>query len=93
MFSPEKYDRYANKVTNRKLKIQDSFTKIYPTYTHEPRTCYTKAASHIMHPKHETSKSMNYYNHKMDPMKEYAESMFAMKALAPEPRRAVKKYM
>lgn len=34
---------------NRKLKMRDTFTKIFPSYTHEPATCYSPTMTHHIH--------------------------------------------
>lgn len=46
-FSP---DRYRTRTFNRKMKMVDSFTRILPGYDHQPSSCYTNAASHVLHP-------------------------------------------
>ena len=38
---------------NRKMKMRDTFTKIFPNYNHEKGTCYTKSFSHEKHPMYE----------------------------------------
>lgn len=48
-FSPE---RYRTRTFNRKLKMADSFTRILPGYDHVPSSCYTYAASHVLHPEY-----------------------------------------
>ena len=53
--------------------MKDTFTSVFPGYNHEPITCYTRAASHILHPVYEKdieNKPMHdisrRYTHKMD---------------------------
>jgi hypothetical protein len=46
-FSP---DKFMTRTFNRKLRMKDSFTRILPAYNHQPSSCYTNAASHILHP-------------------------------------------
>ena len=87
-FSP---NEAGSKTNNRKLKIHDTFTNIYPGYVHQSGSAFTKAGSHVLHPDYgdyHQWKGKWSYNHKMDDMKRYAESIFALKALAPEPRKA-----
>ena len=77
---------------NRKMKMRDTFTRILPGYNHQPQTCFTKAASHIFHPKYEKcleNKPMydvdRINNHKVDPIKNYAEEMYKLGTFAPKP--------
>ena len=34
------HGRYISRTFNRRLKMRDTFTKIYPNYHHEPKTSY-----------------------------------------------------
>ena len=36
-FSP---DRFMTRTFNRKLKMKDTFTAVFPSYNHEQKTCY-----------------------------------------------------
>ena len=74
--------------------MKDTFTSVFPGYNHEPITCYTRAASHILHPVYEKDiedKPMHdisrRYTHKMDEVKNYSESMYKLGAFAPQPRK------
>ena len=62
--------------------MRDTFTKIFPGYTHAAPTTYIPSCTHAMHfyPKNDdTGKPMpeidRTYTHKMDFIKEYSESM------------------
>jgi len=67
---------------NRKLKMRDTFTKIFPSYTHEDRTVMIPSFSHQMYsypakndlgaPTHEIDRN---FTHKKDNMKIYHESI------------------
>ena len=88
-FSPE---RYMTRTFNRKMKMRDTFTNIFPGYNHQPQTCFTKAASHIFHPKYEKSlEDKPIYaldkrnNHKVDEIKNYSEEMYKLGCFAPQP--------
>ena len=80
--------------------MKDSFTRIYPSYNHEPKTCYTKAASHMLHPKHMESlvdlkpiaEIDRYHTHKMDEIKMYSESMYKLGSFGPQPIRGIIKH-
>lgn len=71
--------------------MKDSFTQVFPAYKHEKITCYRKCASHILHPiieknfegKPAYDISGNKYNHRMDEVKEYSESMYKLGNFAP----------
>lgn len=41
---------HPSKQINRKIKMQDSFTRIVPGYCHQARSGFTSAASHYLHP-------------------------------------------
>ena len=91
-FSP---DRYRTRTFNRKMKMVDSFTRILPAYDHVPNTCYTKAATHVLHPHYQTSieetpmhEIDRTHTHKFDPIKDYSESMYKLGVFAPAPRKA-----
>jgi hypothetical protein len=62
--------------------MRDTFTKIFPSYTHGGPTCYIPSATHALHfyPKENDlgEKMQNIdraYTHKKDFMKDYTESM------------------
>ena len=72
--------------------MKDTFTNIFPSYSHVPSTCYTKAASHILHPQYEkdlenkkASEIDRKFTHKVDPIKQYSEEMYKLGAFAPQP--------
>ena len=86
-FSPE---RHQSRLFNRKLKMKDSFTNVFPAYGHEKKTSYTTAASHVLHPiieKNDVGLPVvdinRIYTHKMDPTKEYSESMYKLGDFGP----------
>ena len=85
--SPE---RYKSRTFNRRLKMRDTFTQIFPSYEHQPLTCFTQASSHILHPKHPKKDDDKEYNHKMDPIKVYSESMYKLGVFAPQPIKSPK---
>ncbi len=71
-----------NRTFNRKLKMRDTFTKIFPSYTHGETTCYIASATHHNHyyPKRDDLGNKmqdidRQFTHKKDYMKEYSESM------------------
>ena len=73
---------FFNRTFNRKIKMRDTFTKIFPSYTHGAETCYQPSNTHFMHmypKKDDLGKKMadidRSHTHKMDFMKEYTESM------------------
>lgn len=73
----------------------DSFTRILPGYDHLPSSCYTNAASHTLHPQYQKSiENMpiteidRKYTHKVDPIKDYSESMYRLGVFAPPARKA-----
>lgn len=73
-----------NRTFNRKLKMRDTFTKIFPAYNHGEETTI-KGKTSITHNLHEYPKTDDLgrptaaidrtYTHKMDFIKEYTESM------------------
>ena len=73
---------FMNRTVNRKLKMRDTFSKIFPAYTHGQPTTYIPTATHATHfyPK---ADDLGYrmqnidrrHTHKKDAMKEYSESM------------------
>jgi len=78
-------DRYPSKHINRRLKMQDSFTRVLPAYAHAPVSCYTGSASHKLHPIYRQSVDRKpaadidrRYTHKFDPFKEYTEEVLKM---------------
>ena len=71
-----------NRTFNRKLKMRDTFTKIFPSYSHAEPTCYIASMTHHRHyyPKRDDVGNKmqaidRTHTHKMDFMKEYTESM------------------
>ena len=73
---------HFNRTFNRKLKMRDTFTKLFPTYTHGEPTCYIPSmtqAQHFYPKKNDLNEPMQRidrtHTHKMDFMKEYTESM------------------
>ena len=77
-----------NRTFNRKLKMRDTFTKIFPSYTHGEDTCYIASATHHHHyyPKRNDlgSKMQDIdraHTHKKDFMKEYSESMYKIASI------------
>lgn len=73
---------FLNRTFNRKLKMRDTFTKIFPSYTHAEPTCYQPSMTQFQHfyPKKDDlgnrMQNIDRANtHKMDFMKEYTESM------------------
>lgn len=65
--------------------MKDSFTSVFPAYGHVKKTSYTTAASHVLHPIIEKNDiglpavDINRTNtHKVDPMKDYSESMYRL---------------
>ena len=83
-------------MANRKLKMRDTFTKVFPSYTHGEPTCLTTTASHFFHqygPKNdETDEPLHVINrahtHKLDFMKEYHESMLKISNMYEMKRKA-----
>ena len=74
-----------NTTFNRKLKMRDTFTKIFPLYNHaEPSTFGpNQTVTHLKHtyPKRNDDGRITYminreYTHKIDTMKDYNESMY-----------------
>ena len=93
-FSP---DRYATRTFNRKMKMKDTFTRITPGYNHMPKSCYSKAASHMLHSKFDmdledkpTANISRVYTHKIDRIKNYSEEMYKLGVLAPQPLKGIK---
>jgi len=37
---------HFNRTFNRKLKMRDTFTKVFPSYTHGEGTCYQPSVTH-----------------------------------------------
>ena len=80
--------------------MRDTFSKINPLYTHEPKTCYMmKSFSHAFHPLIDKDiegrplRSISKeYNHKMDEIKNYSEEMYKLGAFAPPPRKAANNF-
>jgi hypothetical protein len=87
---------------NRRLKLRDTFTKIFPTYTHEPLTTYTTpTVTHATHfyPSSQYDGSPTHaidrrYTHKFDEMKIYNEEMLKIAEIADmrrPPHKAIKR--
>lgn len=77
---------FFNRTFNRKIKMRDTFTKVFPSYTHGDSTCFTKSNTHAQHyypRKNDLGSRMQdidrSYTHKMDFIKEYSESMLKIK--------------
>ena len=77
-----------NRTFNRKLKMRDTFTKIFPSYTHAEPTCFVPSATHQLHmyPKEDDQgRPMQdidrTYTHKKDFIKEYTESMLKIASM------------
>lgn len=73
--------------------MQDTFTKMLPTYNHVPTSCNIPSVTHYKHQKFTYDvmgnhiKDMDYRNHhKFDPIKTYNEEMLKMPNFAPLPR-------
>ena len=71
-----------NRTFNRKLKMRDTFTKVFPLYNHGVPTCYETSNTHFQHmyPDHDdlgkpTHAIDRTFTHKFDEMKIYNESM------------------
>ena len=72
---------------NRKLKMRDTFTKIFPSYNHNLPTTFreNKPVTHLVHkyPKRNDDGRITYCidrenTHKKDSTKEYKETMYKM---------------
>ena len=87
------HGKYISRTFNRRLKMRDTFTKIYPNYHHEPKTCYQlqgQSYSHKFHPQYDEDENGSVivkinrnHTHKMDPMKDYNEEMLKLRSFAP----------
>ena len=73
---------FFGRTFNRKMRMRDTFTKIFPTYNHGERTVAQPSATHTTHfypPQNDLGGKMQdidrQYTHKIDFMKEYHESM------------------
>ena len=80
------------------MKMRDTFTKILPSYNHEPRSCYNPSFSHYKHihflkdiEGKPFAKGTKEYNHKMDEIKTYSEEMLRLGEFAPKPVKGVPK--
>ena len=83
-------ERFMTRTFNRKMKMQDTFTKIIPLYEHVPRSCKIPSYSHHIHPEFKKdimgnpfSKQTRENNHKFDPIKTYNEEMLKLGTFAP----------
>ena len=77
---------HFNRTFNRKLKMRDTFTKIFPSYSHAEPTCYINSMTHHNHyypKKDDLGKRMpeidRTFTHKKDFIKEYTECMLKIK--------------
>lgn len=69
--------------------MRDTFTKIFPSYNHEPQTVYSPSQTHYTFhypdkwydgtPTHKIDRK---YTHKMDEIKTYTEEMLKVSAIA-----------
>ena len=87
-------DKHLTRTFNRKMKMRDTFTSIFPSYSHTDRTVFTTIQSHITHkyptkqqedpnkPMHEMDRR---YTHKVDVIKNYSEEMYKLGTFAPQP--------
>lgn len=83
---------------NRKIKMRDTFTKVFPTYSHEPQTTYVSpSVTHAFHfyPKTQydgkpIQEIDRRYTHKFDEMKIYNEEMLKIAEIADMRRPANK---
>jgi hypothetical protein len=87
---------------NRRIKIRDTFTKIFPTYNHESYTTYqAPTITHATHfyPATQYDGSLTHaidrrYTHKFDEMKIYNEEMLKIAEIADmrrPPHKAMKR--
>ena len=76
-----------NQTFNRKLKMRDTFTKIFPSYTHATPTTFamneTMTHEKFVYPRRNDDGRITYvidreYTHKVDQMKDYNETMYKM---------------
>ena len=74
---------------NRNLKMRDTFTKIFPSYTHISQTCYSPSQTHQIHfypQKWEDGKPIHKidrkFTHKFDEIKIYNEEMLKIGDMA-----------
>ena len=79
---------HFNRTFNRKLKMRDTFTKIFPSYTHGEPTCYQASNTHFMHyypKKDDLGQRMQDIDrtntHKKDFMKQYTEEMLKIQSI------------
>lgn len=84
-----------NRTFNRKLKMRDTFTNIFPTYNHGEPTCYQKTMMHSLfsYPREQEDGSPMHkidrtFTHKMDEIKQYSESMYKVQSMRREFPRA-----
>ena len=84
--SLDPHQTHFNRTFNRKLKMRDTFTKIFPSYKHSEPTCYISSVTHFQHyypKKDDVGNKMQAidrtFTHKMDFIKEYSESMYKIK--------------
>jgi len=82
---------------NRKIKLRDTFTKVFPSYKHVPETCYSPSATHATfhyperwHDGTPTHKIDRAYTHKMDEIKTYSEEMYKISEIR-NMRKLIKK--
>ena len=80
--SLDPHQTFQGRTFNRKLRMRDTFTKVFPTYNHGEPTCAIPSFTHTTHfyPKQNDLGSPmqdidRQYTHKIDFMKDYHESM------------------
>lgn len=85
---------HMSRTFNRRMRMQDTFTKLLPSYNHVQNSCYIPSYTHHKHPEwpydilgnHVSKKDMSMH-HKFDEIKIYNEEMLKMPNFAPEPRK------
>lgn len=92
-FSAEKH---LTRTFNRKLKMKDTFTSIFPNYNHNPRTVFNKQMLTTqtdlpLYVKDQTDPDKpivnidRHHTHKVDVIKHYSEEMYKLGVFAPQP--------
>ena len=79
-----------SKLFHRKLKMIDSFTRVVPSYKHVPKSGYTSAVSHYLHPLIKESvdnrpiaEINRDFTHKMDLQKNEYEAKYKLGKFGP----------
>ena len=74
--------------------MMDSFTRVVPSYRHEPKSGYTSAVSHKLHPLYKESVDHTpvteidrNFTHKKDIHKNYFEDVTKLGKFGPQPLR------